>query len=315
MVLQIGGWLMLRLLEIENYQSLRDVRLELGKFTVIVGPTGSGKTAVLRALRTLCFNGRGTSYIRRGAKTCKVMLLDDQGLGVALVRGGRGSDSYVLDVLGQQKTFTKLGGDVPEAVSLCLEISPLNFAGQFDGPYLLGASAGQVARALGELTNVTVVFEAAREAIRVKGRLADQLRDREVELAGLRQQVRQFAGMQQRLAAVREAESALERATQLQARVTRLRQLMQSVVAAQVVLDQAGAAVREVPSLERLAALTSRRSRFEFLMSSRDALHSDYLEADSAVAAAQERALGLEREHRRLLEEAGVCPTCGQAVH
>jgi DNA repair protein SbcC/Rad50 len=306
---------MLRLLEIENYQSLRNVRLELGKFTVVTGPTGSGKSAVLRALRTLCFNGRGTSYIRRGTKTCTMMMLDDQGLGVALVRGGRGSDSYVLDVLGQQKTFTKLGGDVPEAVSRCLGISPLNFASQFDAPYLLGESAGAVARTLGQLTNVTLVFEAARETTRIKGRLADQLKDREVELEQLRQQACQFIGMQDRQAAVSVAEEAWQRAVLAQSRASRLRVLAGAVQAAQAVLDQAGAAVREVPSLEVLEAVLARHARLSYLIEAYASGRQAHLSADSDVASSGERILGLEREHQRLLTEAGQCPTCGQEVH
>lgn len=57
---------MLTSVEIENFQSVRRARLELGRFTVVTGATGSGKSAVLRAIRLLAFNARGTSYIMRG---------------------------------------------------------------------------------------------------------------------------------------------------------------------------------------------------------------------------------------------------------
>jgi predicted ATP-dependent endonuclease of OLD family len=37
-------------LEVKNFRCLRDVTIELGPLTVLVGPNASGKSAVLRAL-------------------------------------------------------------------------------------------------------------------------------------------------------------------------------------------------------------------------------------------------------------------------
>jgi predicted ATPase len=38
---------------ISGYRSLRDIRLELGAFTVVTGANGSGKSSLYRALRLL----------------------------------------------------------------------------------------------------------------------------------------------------------------------------------------------------------------------------------------------------------------------
>jgi DNA repair protein SbcC/Rad50 len=301
-------------LEIENYQSLRKVSLKLGWLTVITGPTGSGKSAVIRAARHLVFNSRGTSYIRRGEKSCSVQLLTDDGLGVAIVRGGRGQDGYALDVLGETRKYTKLAGQVPEDVTRCLEMTKLNFASQFDGPFLLEESAGEVARVLGALTNVTVVFEAARKAATRKLRLGDQLKDRQAELGRLQAEAQSFTGLPGRLQSIQTAETAQKRLEGIQARAGRLEQLLAQQAAAQWVLQRAAAAVRPVPDLGKAEAACSRKNLLEDLLTERESLRLRYLTADSQKAAAAEQILGLEREHHRMLTEAGVCPVCGQAV-
>jgi predicted ATPase len=45
---------MIRKVSIRNFKSLRDVRVELERFTVFVGPNASGKTSLLQALDLLC---------------------------------------------------------------------------------------------------------------------------------------------------------------------------------------------------------------------------------------------------------------------
>jgi predicted ATPase len=42
---------MLKSIRFQNFRALRDVQLELGRFTLLIGPNGSGKSTVLHALR------------------------------------------------------------------------------------------------------------------------------------------------------------------------------------------------------------------------------------------------------------------------
>lgn len=50
---------MLQYIEIENYRSLRDFRMECGRLNVITGPNGSGKTNLYRALQLMRAMGAG----------------------------------------------------------------------------------------------------------------------------------------------------------------------------------------------------------------------------------------------------------------
>lgn len=44
---------MIERIHIENYKCLRDVTVELGDFTVLIGPNDSGKSSFLEALQAL----------------------------------------------------------------------------------------------------------------------------------------------------------------------------------------------------------------------------------------------------------------------
>jgi excinuclease UvrABC ATPase subunit len=60
------AWHGLSSVDIRDYQSqsIASARIPPGKLAVVTEPTGSGKSAVIRA-RLLAFNARGTDYIRR----------------------------------------------------------------------------------------------------------------------------------------------------------------------------------------------------------------------------------------------------------
>jgi DNA repair ATPase RecN len=301
-------------LDIENYQALGSAGLELGQFTVVTGPTGAGKSAVIRALRLAVFNQKGTSFIRHGQKSCKVMLADSDGLALVLVRGGR--DAYVLDVLGEQKTFTKLGGQVPAEIAELLNFSELNFAGQFDRPYLLDSSGGQIARMLGKLTNVDLVFEAARRGYAQKQEMARRLRSTQAELEQLTEQAERYADLPARLAAMAEAEKHAETCQRGRERMARLFALMKDAVNGAEAVAEARGGVQAVqpPSLDTLDSLVARRDRLGDLLYEALQARNAIVSAEAIIGALREQEITAHDQVHDALVEAGTCPTCGLAV-
>lgn len=301
---------------IEDYQALHRARLRLGKFTVVTGPTGSGKSAVVRALKLAVFNARGTGYVRTGAKSAKVILQDDLGLLVGITRGGRGQDAYLLDVLGEKKTFTKLAGGVPEEVAALLQLGDINFAGQFDRPFLLAETGSVVARTLGELTNVTLVFDAAREANRRKLDIARELRVWEKNLESLTEQARAFRTLKERRAAAVEATERHGICRHLALEIGQLTRLAQAVTDAEKQLaytEDYLEATAPPPTQDldlRLADLQRLRAlRYQHDESERA---ERQWEGAADAAARDEKQAHLDL-HRALLE-AGTCPTCGREM-
>jgi energy-coupling factor transporter ATP-binding protein EcfA2 len=301
-------------LEIGDYQSLHSLSLELGRLTVITGPSSSGKSATIRALRLLAFNARGTSYIRQGAPACSVSvgIADgDTGSAVAIQRGARGKDAYFLapkDGTAPQK-FTKLAGKVPDDVAALLNLSDINFADQFDRPYLLTDSAGEVARKLGELTNVTLLFSAARLANTRRQRLAQQLSDTREELAALTEQAQRFRGLQARQKAAEAAWEAWQVYQETVTRATQLQGLVSRYEKAMVVPP-----LPAVPDTETLDKLSAQRSRLVQLLLAHSTAVEHAEQMAGRITLAKDDQKQAEQQRERVLQEAGICPTCGQTI-
>jgi DNA repair protein SbcC/Rad50 len=317
----------IRSVEVTGFQSLRRVKVGLGRFTVITGPTGSGKSALVRAIQLLAFNARGTSYITRGETGCSVMMTGDEieldGVGdepwTAVVHRTSNShgDFYKLfwSQMGQREhsVFTKLGGKVPAQVSAMLRITDLNYAEQFDRPFLLDASGGEVARVLGKLTNVTQLFRAAGEGERLRRAAVAELRTRKGDLDRLVAEARQYEDLPRQKAAVERAEAAMARAADLEFRLSVLERIKSEYRRAQYVLERIHVP-DEPPAMGNLDALALRYARLRLHARVIQDAREQVPVSERRLAEAQAAEAGAQRELDEYMALWGVCPVCGQRV-
>jgi exonuclease SbcC len=314
----------LKTLHIRGYQSIDQLHIDLGQFTVITGPSGSGKSAVYRALRTLATNQpRGTAVITRGRSTFALGVMEEGArLIVSLARGGgNASGKYEVAVDGVPSVFTKLDGRVPEAVGRLLALGTsedgkvqLSFAHQFDPPFLLTSPGAQVARVLGELTGSDRLYSAAREANRLRvqsQREAEAARDQSARLVTA---LSGFATVPADLKLVAEAEAALERARGLESRVSALQELLSRVQVAGTVLAQAEAEAPPEVDLSGVEECHGKVLDLEALLAGAEAAGDIVAVEAEGEAEALGQVQAAEDLVRQALEEAGVCPTCGQVV-
>lgn len=243
-------------LTITGYQSLHDISLALAPFTVIVGPSSSGKSALVRALRTLTANQRGTAFITTGFKNAKITaLIDDTAVTLRRSTGTKAEDNaYSLTTPDGTDLFTKLNGEVPEEIRKALGLPndpALTFAGQFDKPYLLDASPNEVARALASLTNVHVIFEASRNANRERLSSAATLRTRTTDLESIHLRAEEFKNLAHQRAKQEQAEETLAAARQVTTRLDNLTSALSRLTLAHQTMDATHTmASTPVPSLE-----------------------------------------------------------------
>jgi energy-coupling factor transporter ATP-binding protein EcfA2 len=310
----------LREIVVENYQSLRKLTVRLGWFTVVTGATGSGKSGLFRSVRLLAFNDKGTSYITNGEKTCMVSAsgdeiertgMDDDRWVATIHRGGK--NDYQLGVGVHQKTYTKLAGKVPEAVSQVMQLGEVNFASQFDRPYLLDSTGSEVARVLGRLTNVTLLYRAAQEANRRRLRSSGELTIRMTDLADLQEQAAQYATLPAEREAVEAAEASMARIAELEQRRDRLQQWLAFREQTERSVQQVRV-VGEPPSLELLEEFVARRDRLEFLLGAQAQRERVSQMAILAEKAEAEQAAEVARQLDEYSAQWGVCPECGQPV-
>jgi exonuclease SbcC len=316
---------MLRRIKIRNFQSLRDVDIDLGSLTVVIGPSSSGKTALIRALRTIMGNSRGAGWITYGEKTAALTVAGDDARGKWAVKLDRSptTANYIVGGGAGAEIFTKLGGSVPLRVSELFGISatagpgliPLDLAvaSQFDRPYLLDETGSKVAMVLGDLTNVSIIFEAAKEANRRKLNLGSQLRTRQDDARRIGAEIDTFADLPARQAALEEAERLAGTVAVIEAKLGRLDMAVVAHEAAEAALG-AMAPVGEVPSFEPIDHARSRLYLFLDLLRQAKTSGEAIKAAEVSSTQATAELAKLEKELHEALVRAGTCPTCNQKV-
>lgn len=148
---------MLKSLELRNFQGHRRLFLELDPgVNAIVGPTDSGKSAVVRALFWVAFNQPTGDAFRShwGGRTIVTIETD---AGVVVKRVKTDTDNYYQ--VGDS-VYRGFGRGVPEEVTRALQLSPINFSRQMDPPFLLSLSPQQAAKELNKIANLDSVDKA-----------------------------------------------------------------------------------------------------------------------------------------------------------
>lgn len=301
-------------LEVSNYQSLKDVDLQLGRFTVIVGPSGRGKSALLRALRALCFNQVGGDFVRFGQQKARVALTFDGGRALIWEKGRDKGATYELD----GELHTRTGREVPEAVAKALAIRRIEvdkgvtfapqFQGQHDLPLLLAESSTVAARALAKLTKLYVLVEAQMDCRRDQKRAARAKEAAAEETERLR---KQLADQPDAGRAAKVLRRALTRLKEVANDLATVRQ------AQQIIRDMEGSLVWSdltLPSDEALVAVE------DALVKAEKAVQAVATRADVeeqvenyrlSLQNAQAKLAEVEHEHDALVKELGACPLCG----
>lgn len=296
---------MIHEIEIKNFQSLKDVKVQLQPFTVIVGRSSSGKSAFTRALRTLTSNRRGHAFITNGERLTTIKAHTDKGT-VTLTRGKAAADnSYTLttptddpSTTAAKQVFTKLGGETPEEVSRFLGISakdPINYASQFDKPYLLDESQGEAARVLGALTNVHVIFEGARESNRRKLNHSQELKMKAGDLEAIKEKIPQIQAISQQDKALQDAEVTIAQAQRTQQKIISLRSTIETLTVATRHIEavQQLATQPDIKDTEAIAAL-ERLNSYKVALQTQGSTHNAQIaaqrvldDADAALAAVE----------------------------
>ena len=132
---------------LRNFRSHEKTVVELSPgMNAIVGPSGSGKSSILRALQWVFFNEpRGTDYIQWGKDSCYVKVILSDGAAVTRTRT-KAENSYTVRMSdGKTVKLQNLPSKGPPAlVRDVLGIGRGNVRWQHEGPFLLSESPKEV---------------------------------------------------------------------------------------------------------------------------------------------------------------------------
>lgn len=309
-------------IEIKNFQSIRNLKLELKPFTVIVGATDSGKSAFFRAISTLISNKRGADFITHGEKLCSITGEFTQGK-LTLQRGKATSDNFyeVTDLSGVPEKYTKLSGTTPEEVSAFLGIEskdPINLASQFDKPYLLDTKEygpSETARILGALTNVNVLFEGARESNRQKTQASTELKMRQADLTNVQTKLTGYEDVEATTSKLSVVESILAKMETYEAKLSELNGLIDSMHFAEQKLASITDSTSEVEvDFERAEQISSMHKEVTNLIKMYEAKTQELEQKHAEESMYKEQASELEKKYTETLRKAGTCPICNQST-
>jgi DNA repair exonuclease SbcCD ATPase subunit len=191
---------------LENFQSHVKTIIKpapAGQLTVIVGPSDSGKTAIIRALRWLLYNvPQGTGFIRVGAESARVTLALACGHKVIRERGKSFNRYVIIQPGGERQAFEGFGSAVPLEIQEITGVRPvaigdmeldLNLSEQLDGPFLgKSVSAGTRARILGKLAGTEEIDYAGKSLAADLYRRGQDEKRLTAELAELEEEIRKY---------------------------------------------------------------------------------------------------------------------------
>lgn len=299
---------MLTSLRLHDFQKHRDLTIQFGQVTTIIGPSDAGKSAVLRALRWLCLNRpAGEGYIRFGTKAAWSRVEVD---GTRIVRRrGPGANLYVL---GEQE-LRAFGSEVPDLIAGLLNLDDVNFQGQHDAPFWFSLTPGQVARELNRIVNLERIDRTQRHLQKkltearhglgfAKERLAKAVQEQK-RLAWVGEASKEWERIEERASTIARVRSTIDGIRDLSRRV---RTLESSVNRALEIGEGAGL------ELQRIGERQERMRQREKEWADLGKLVKEIERKADEVWVLNDRSKRLEKERKRIGGK--TCPLCGQVI-
>lgn len=207
---------MISKLILRNFQRWKKAEFDLGPITTIVGPTDSGKSAIVRALRLVLLNQpQGDFFIRHGASKCSVAIEVD---GRVVKRKRGGTNSYLMD----DQVFKAFGTSVPETISKFLNVSKLNFQGQFDPNFWISLTTAEAGKQLNSIVDMELIDRVLNKVVQEERQLKQQAEYESKHLEAIKhtlKQLRRIPAANAAFARVVEVRENLEHLTHQKARL------------------------------------------------------------------------------------------------
>ncbi len=192
-------------INIKNFQSIRDLEVEVHGFTCITGPTNIGKSAIVRAASSAILNNPVGGMVKKGESFCSVELGSD-GWGFKWEKNDKGVNRVWIP--GKDKPLDKIGQtQVSEISSMGFssieigddEIQPWlspQFQTKGAGPlFLLDQSGPRITDFLSEVSRLTVLQDAIVGAARGKRAATDQAKLKSEEIAELQEKLSKIVAL------------------------------------------------------------------------------------------------------------------------
>lgn len=193
---------MFQKLAIKNFQSHKDTHIDLvNGVNVLVGSSDQGKSAILRAI-LWAVNNRPlgiddiVSYWARDKKgkiedELVVQIWTENG--TVIRRRVESVNQYVIHRIGEKDIFFNvINKDVPEDIQKFFRLSDVNIQQQHDAPFLLSASASDVAKYFNKIVRLDVIDTVLGNAESARRDTNKKIKETDEEKKNLEKQLEDF---------------------------------------------------------------------------------------------------------------------------
>lgn len=163
---------------LENFQSHKNSVIEFdNQLNVIIGPSDSGKTAILRGIKWALYNEpSGDYFIREGQTECSVTICFSDKTKVKRYRSKSKNIYYIYDSDNNETKFEGFGTSVPQEIidktgieKILLdsnESKAINLSDQLEGAFLLSEKGSTRANSIGRLVGVNIIDDSLRDTLK-----------------------------------------------------------------------------------------------------------------------------------------------------
>ncbi|MDY0234486.1 MAG: AAA family ATPase [Gudongella sp.] len=189
---------------INNFQSHKYSELHFGQdLNVIIGPSDSGKTSIIRALKWVLYNEpSGDFFIREGENEVSVTIKLSDNTVLKRYRTKSKNGYQLITSDGIESVFEGIGTSVPQEIIDKTGISKMlldgdhsnaiNLGEQLEGPFLLSEKTSTRANAIGRLVGVDILDEALREVLKDIRNLNTTKNLKEVSIEELNKSIKEY---------------------------------------------------------------------------------------------------------------------------
>ncbi len=221
---------------LQNFQSHKYSIVELDEqLNVIVGPSDSGKSAIIRALKWVLYNEpSGDYFIREGEKEASVTVEFSDNIKVKRYRS-KSKNTYHLFIRGEEQIYQGFGTNVPEEIIQAMEIKKIyldsdesafiNLGEQLEGAFLLSEKNSVRASAIGRLVGVNIIDDALREGLRDNRSISTIRKNLEANILSIEDELKQYdylTEISNRVEKIEKIKSLIEEKTSKQVKLSSL---------------------------------------------------------------------------------------------
>lgn len=263
-------------LEIQNFQAIEKVSLQISGFTALVGRSNIGKSAIVRAIRSALTGASGTDFVRhgqqcerllKGVKKCKCkasVRIKTEALHLLWEKGDN-DNQYTVWKDGEKHVYNSVGSGTPDfllpefgMVEVGGSKQLLQVADQFEPIFLLNQTGPATADVLSDVTKLDAINIASSLAEKDRREAASTRKVREKDVAALAQQLEAYASVDAVAARVRDVEGAFSKTSSMQVALDRISRFLVTLAdIARALQSLKTALAPALPNLEGLAAMSA----------------------------------------------------------